>query len=638
MRKALPLLIDQATAAPAEPAPPARRLRVALVNMPWARVDSPSIQCGLLQSIVRRAGHDCDVHYLNVELAAALGQRTYDGIAERPDERLHQLGEWLFSYAAFGDIRPEADYLAEFPEVVALWADVKDAERGDLTGFRRDVLPRWLDDCLAGVDWGSYDVVGFSSTFHQNTASLALGRGLKARWPDLVLVYGGANFDDVMGAEYIARLPWLDYVVTGEGDNALPALLRQVADRTRHPLPGVHRQGAEQAATGESVRTRHLDELPVPDYTDYFVALQRHGRSAVLGDAAVKLPVEFSRGCWWGEKHHCTFCGLNALGMSFRAKSESRALHELEELLSSYPAVHVEAVDNILDMKYLTTVCAELAERRWDMSMFFEVKANLTREQMSVIQRAGIHRIQPGIESLSSHVLGLMRKGATKLINIRLLKWARYYGISVQWNILTGFPGETDEDYGEQAALVPLLSHLQPPEGMGPIWLERFSPYFTDPTFPIGDIRPRGSYAYIYPESLDHSKIAYFFDYRASGVASDEALLTLGAAVREWQAGWAAGRRPSLVYQRLPGRVTLIDRRTEQPRRAVMRGWRADAYVACGDTARSHKKIHERLSGGGENPSLAEVTAFLEQCCRAGVMVSEDGRYLALALPENPGW
>lgn len=221
-------------------------------------------------------------------------------------------------------------------------------------------------------------------------------------------------------------------------------------------------RGAPPPAS-DSPRLSALDGLPHPDYRDYFEAIGRHDRERVLGRTPVKLPIEFSRGCWWGEKHHCTFCGLNALGMGYRAKSAERALDELAGLLRDYPAVHVEAVDNILDMKYISSLVPELAARHWDVHIFFEVKANLTREQLAGLRSAGIMRIQPGIESLSSAVLDLMRKGSSKLLNIRLLKWAGYYGIGVAWNLLTGFPGETDDDYRRQAELMPLLHHLEPP-------------------------------------------------------------------------------------------------------------------------------------------------------------------------------
>ena len=528
-RKPLPL-VQRSPQAQETLGAPARQLRVALINMPWARVDTPSIQCGLLASIARNAGHRCTVHYLNVELAALIGSKPYTGIAEAGGERLHQFGEWLFSYAAFGDIRSEAEYHAEFPDVEEVWDDATGEGLERVSVLRREVLPEWLARCADTVDWDSYDVVGFSSTFLQNTASLALGRILKERFPELVQVYGGANFDGEMGAEYLRAIPWIDHVVTGEGDNAFPALLHRIAAEDPAGVPGVRSRHTTEP-TGDSVRTQDLDTLPTPDYTEYFESLRRHGTTAVVGDAPVKLLVEFARGCWWGQKHHCTFCGLNALGMGFRPKTGERAMDELDRLLADHPVTHVEAVDNILDMKHLNTLCTALADRHWDVDIFYEVKANLTREQLTVLKRAGINRIQPGIESLSTHVLDLMRKGATKLINIRLLKWATYHGITPDWNILSGFPGETDADYAEQARLVPLLYHLPPAACGGKLWLERFSPYYTDSSFGISNVRPRGCYQFLYPDTLDHSKIAYYFDYDAPHVASAEARGELYGAV-----------------------------------------------------------------------------------------------------------
>ena len=617
---------------------PERPLRVALINMPWAWVDSPSIQCGLLQAIVRDAGHECDVRYLNMELAVLLGPALYDKVATINDDRFHQLGEWLFSYSAFGDIRTEEEYFAEYPEVLDGWSGLVADAREILIRCRREILPAWLKSRVEGIDWSAYDVVGFTSTFMQNTASLAFGKFLKERHPQLRLVYGGANFDDTMGSAYVEQLPWIDYVVSGEGDIALPDLLHQIAAGQDAPLPGVHRQGSAGTTGHEASRTRDLDQLPVPDYDDYFTTLHDLGRSKVTGRTSARLPVELSRGCWWGEKHHCTFCGLNGLGINYRAKSGKRALEELESLLRSYPTMRVDAVDNIMDMKYLSTFCAELAERHWDVNLFFEVKANLTREQMAVMRRAGIRRIQPGIESLSSHVLALMRKGATKLINIRLLKWARYYGIATEWHMLSGFPGEFDHDYHEQAVLAPLLHHLQPPQSRLGIWLERFSPYFTESGFPITHVRPQASYRHVYPSTLDHSRIAYFFDYEAEQLSSREARAELDVAVDAWRARWATGNPPTLFYQRLPGSLSIIDGRGGTPRRAVLDGWQADAYEACGDTARSFKRVHQQLLDGGRKLSLEHVESFLDECCRAGLMVSEEDKYLSLAIPGNDGW
>ncbi|WP_329170966.1 RiPP maturation radical SAM C-methyltransferase [Streptomyces decoyicus] len=636
----LPLAVrtEQDDAASGSPPAPSRCLRIALVNMPWARIHAPSIQCGLLQSLARRAGHECESHYLNLEFAAFFGSKAYDAIANMASERLHLMGEWLFSYAAFGEVTTDDQYFGEYPEVKAIWDELTGKGLDDLSEMRRRTLPDWIAACAAKPVWGEYDVIGFTSTFMQNTASLALGKMIKKFHPGVTLVYGGANFDGDMGAEYAKKLPWLDYVVAGEGDIVFPALLNNIADGTDTPLPGVLRYAVTNLTPAtDAERPQVLDQLPTPDYRDYFAWLERFDRTRLLGRAPVQLPVEFSRGCWWGQKHHCTFCGLNALGMAYRSKSGSRAFTELTALLRDYPVVHVDTVDNILDMGYFSTLCAQLAEAHWDVNLFFESKANLTREQLATLSRAGILRIQPGIESLSTHVLKLMRKGASKLINIRFLKWAAYYKIDVSWNILAGFPGETEEDYAEQLRLLPLLHHLQPPGGCGRIWLERFSPYFTDPAFPISEVRPRASYSHVYPASLDHEKIAYFFDYEASGTCSHETVATLNAAVSQWQKRFSEAR-PSLVYQRLPGKLTLIDRRTDQPKRAVLAGWKAEAYESCGDAPRGAAAVSRQLAARDISVSEDEVAAFLGQCCRAGVMVSDDGKYLGLALPENPGW
>ena len=138
--------------------------------------------------------------------------------------------------------------------------------------------------------------------------------------------------------------------------------------------------------------------------------------------------------------------------------------------------------------------------------------------------QAGVTRIQPGIESLSSNVLRLMRKGVRAIQNVNLLRWAQYYDICVDWNLLWGFPGETEQDYTDQAAAIPHLLHLPPPASANRIWLERFSPLFTEhDTFRLRRRTPEPSYRYVYPGNVDIERVAYFFDYDLDGGLPDSA-------------------------------------------------------------------------------------------------------------------
>lgn len=616
--------------------------RVALVGMPFGTDPGvPSIQLGLLQAVAERAGFPTDTYHLYVDLAQRLGA---DICRVAGVHRGHLTGEWLFSVAAFGADAHDADeeYFRAFPGALAPFQDAgKDAAY--LSELRREVLPRFIDDCLELTDWGQYGVVGFSSCFQQNAASLALARRIKERYPGMAIVLGGANLEGDMGPEHVRAFPFVDYVVVGEGDAAFPALLQRLAaGEDPSDIQGVASRSQEGVRfSGQAAPVRDLDALPVPNYDDYFQRARRLGQLKP-GQLQWKLFFESSRGCWWGAKQHCTFCGLNGLGMGYRAKSPGRVLAELAELAQRYRVYRFAAVDNILDMGYIQKVFAGLEESRADYDLYYEVKANLSREQLRTLYRGGIRGIQPGIESLSTHVLRLMRKGSTMLQNIRLLKWCTYYGITVDWNLIYGFPGETEEDYRRQLEIVKHLSHLHPGNGPLRIWLERFAPYFHDRvSFPVRDVRPEASYRYIYPAHVDLDKLAYFFDYTMEQTTSGAIHLETRAWIQEWWRRWQSDQRDQLVYRRTPDELLISERRGAAPGKVhVLGGPWAPAYEYCSETMRSPAQVLGHLQTSDLGADLCEelVAARLDNLCRQGLMVGEDGQYLSLALPANPNW
>lgn len=610
--------------------------RVALVNMPWSRTNVPSIQCGLLKSELLRAGHHVSVFYMNMRLAAHIGAVSYQAITALPAERYNFLGEWLFGSVAFGSRSDDAEYLSRAGVKRAL--KMLDMDPEYALHMREDILPKWIRDLADNTPWSDYDVVGFTSTFQQNVASLALARLIKGRFPSVVIVFGGANFEGGMGEEYTRALPWIDFAVLGEGDIAFPELVSRLAqNKDVLGISGIsYRANGKVVQTGRPATPKHMDDIPSPDYFDYFTTLADLGGGTVLGGADIRLLYESSRGCWWGEKHHCTFCGLNGLGMAFRSKSPTQVVNAVRELAESYRILRIDMVDNILDMSYLNSLCSQLGAEEWDLKLFYEVKANLTPDQLEGLRSAGVVEIQPGIESLSTHVLQLMRKGSTQLINLRLLKWAQYYGIEAGWNILIGFPGETDEDYRSQAELIPALHHLRPPESCGPISLQRFSPYFDDQSFPIRDVRPMSGYKYVYPPELNLQEVAYYFEYRADEQASRAAHSSLITAVKLWRDEWTDGNPPILNYRRGPGWLRFVDTREGRHREATISGWRASVYEFCGDRARRLDRAQEFVRGicAGDSRG-SRVLEFLDNCVAERLMAVDDGQYFSLALPSG---
>ena len=76
------------------------------------------------------------------------------------------------------------------------------------------------------------------------------------------------------------------------------------------------------------------------------------------------LPAQSARGCWWGERRHCTFCGLNGSTMAYRSKSPDRLRRELAELSARRGTLRFYFVDNILDRRYIEEFLPALHARR----------------------------------------------------------------------------------------------------------------------------------------------------------------------------------------------------------------------------------------------------------------------------------
>src|SRR5262249_51859847 len=147
-----------------------------------------------------------------------------------------------------------------------------------------------------------------------------------------------------------------------------------------------------------------------------------------------------------GQKHHCTFCGLNGQTMAFRAKSPDRVLSELKELLAKHPSNKVSMVDNIMPHPYFRDFLPRLGRQLPGLHVFYEQKANLSLDQVLTLKRAGVAVIQPGIEALCSSLLKRMDKGVSASQNLTLLRYARAADLAVNWNLLYAFPGDQAEE------------------------------------------------------------------------------------------------------------------------------------------------------------------------------------------------
>lgn len=533
-------------------------MRIVFVNMPWATIDVPSLALGILTTRTRQAVPDAEVRTLHANLdyvdwaadKIGLDGAEYSFFAE--ESYFAGCGDWIFSSALYDDHGRQRDGFARF-----IAASIP-PERHGLTRRLHELAPDAIEHLVGKILDQRPDLVGFTSTFQQNTASLAAARLIKELAPEVVIVLGGANCEAEQGSALHRNFPWVDFVVRGEGELAFPDLLAALdGDRSLAGIPGLCYRTPDGGSAANPMAAQPLPpaQIAAPDYTDYF---DRFHRSRAGAWADPKLTVESSRGCWWGEKHHCTFCGLNGGLMTFRGKPADKFLAELTDLVRRHRVLDVVVVDNILEMDYLNSLLPALAALGYDLRVHYEIKANLRRRQLRALHDAGIVLVQPGIENLSSRVLKLMDKGVTGCQNVRLLRDAESVGIAVSWNYLYGFPGEDPADYTTILDQVPRLHHLTPPTACSRIGIERFSPYFERPELGFDGLRPAPQYAAIYdlPET-ELMDLAYLFSAPCRGI--DDVLADrVSASLSEWGSAHGTSR---LTHCYLDGEYLLVNRR-----------------------------------------------------------------------------
>ncbi len=610
--------------------------QVALVTMPFGYSKFPSIQLGTLSRVLKNHGMGSKSYHFNLLFAHRIGLPLYEVLCEKRG----MIGEWLFSSILFRDNPKHAQYPDVFKPVFESTAQEAGCSTGYLEEICHTIAPQFLTEVVTSYDWGQFKIVGFTSTFDQNVASLTLAKLVKELYPGVRIVFGGANFDGEMGLEYFRAFPWIDYVVIGEGEEVFPALAKNVLRGQEDVLPSgvAFRKDGQIHFQPNTTLFSNFTEVGPPDYDDYFDMVRELEGQGSTGLNRILL-YEGSRGCWWGEKHHCTFCGLNAQSMQFRAKTSDQVAREMDGLSSRYNTTRFRLVDNIIDLKYIDKLFGRFASGHYDLDVFMETKANLTKQQIQTLAQGGVKCMQPGIESLSAAQLKEMDKGVSPLQNVQCLKWSRYYNLDINWNILLGFPQETNEDYQLQIELIPSLFHLQPPESTGILWLERFSPYFMRPQeYGVRITGPGAAYEYVYDaRKVDLNKIAYDFEYEIDWQVAPALYEQLCALVQEWRARYFSQDRPFLFYSKAMSYVTVYDGRTDHPTSERF-DWPFSFVIEfCNETPKTLEQIRRASADDpAALPTETSIDAVIATLTAKRILVEDKGRYFTLALPVNP--
>jgi ribosomal peptide maturation radical SAM protein 1 len=531
--------------------------KVILVNMPFSPVQYPSPNLSQLKPILEAERIHCDIEYLNI---------MYLNYSRQPNSCKNAslysiLAEYVFAGDIFGPdwSQSQEDRIKEFVNCDNLLLPEKlrgSSIFADLQKLKSKAIP-FINQCLHKIDWAEYSIIGFYARTNQVVSAIAMARRIKEKWPEKTIVLMGSCFDTGISKALLQLFPFIDWVSVGEAEVSFPkAVVRKFRGEPLDGIFGISYRDKGQVITQGSGIPPDIESLPCPDFTDYFSALSKWA-PAELKNASIVL--ELSRGCWWGQRSQCIFCGFNAGGMQFREKSNSKIYSEFVTLNKRYGISRVMIIDASISSNCMKNILPKLSILGLE-ELYLMTRADIKRDDLANLKSAGVKSFQVGIESLDTSILKVMCKGTRALQNIQILKWTREYGLTVNWNFLYGIPGESSESYKRMNDLIPSISHLRPPNNVLRIRLERFSPILEQNSCRTHNIRPHPAYKAIYPfsdEDIYELASFFIFEEETANTDIDPAIIAVKRKIEDWRRCWQ-GKPPVLAFRRESDKRVII--------------------------------------------------------------------------------
>lgn len=370
--------------------------RIALVLLPVCHPFAVPVGLGFLQACLVANGFEAEILDMN--------RAIYTLHRETWDRRMVQATDKRFNEAFFDQLQQAAG--------------------------------EWVNRLFSRLS--HFDVIGFSCYQSNLPTTLRVIEKIRSKSRGQKIILGGPEMSALSWRTHgalSAGLPGLvDHIVIGEGEKVLLSLVRG------EPNPHIIRASQDT----------DLATLPFPRY--YGLSFSDYSKAQVL-------PVQFSRGC----VRACSFCAERLLVGGYRTRPVAHVIEEITYHSGRTKISKIVFHDSILNGKpeKLISLCDSLAAFSpvlpWEAQI--AIMPDMPQCALEKMRASGCCHLFIGLESGCDRTLRRMRKGYTAPEALAFLRRLREAGLSFGVSLITGFPGETDEDFDESQAF--LLNHRE---------------------------------------------------------------------------------------------------------------------------------------------------------------------------------
>jgi len=613
-----------------------------LINLPWTTLIEPNLGLSILSSKLKSDGISCRVWNPCLELLQFLKPNTYFAISKVP-----ALNDFLFSYVIDSHMtKAQLRLLREKTLQLLNWGVIDYFEYNGIDGvmdqiiqLRQIKIPDWLLNCAQKIASSNATLVGFSCMYDQTISSLALAKIVKELAPNKMFALGGYAVRPPTAQAILKSFKWIDVICVGEGEAVITHLANASAKIISiDDVPGIlYRTKTCDIVKSRTPKKIDLNNSPIPDFSDFYKDLDLLFKNHRVEVTVDRIPIETSRGCWWGEKNQCVFCGIHSENIKYRYRKAEKVIEILDQLYLEWKNESFYFSDYILPYQYYKTLLPKLAEDKKPYKISTEIKANISAKQMSLLSKAGFIEIQPGIESFSTSILKKMNKGVSAIQNVYILLLAERNNIVVNYNLLFGLPDETENEVNEMLNQLPKLFHLMPPSNCTEIQITRFSPLQSFPLkFNISPSQYENYYDLIFSKeyckenNINLNDYAYYFERpyeyapRLTKLYKKLQLLAI-----KWKKE-KLSRDVHLIYETMQDTILISDtRKHREPIFYQLDEKESLVFIHCIEPVSS---INLRKNLGGKI-GINKIRDILKKFHEMQIIFNDKDKFLVLALP-----